>query len=78
MAYQNDPLLSKVELIMESPTERRKYMDLKSFDEKISFIRDHFLLKEMEVKLLERRYLLDENGRYDLFREIDDIINRIT
>lgn len=70
----DDPLLLKFQLIMESPTERNKYSNLNTFDEKIAFLQNHFIMKEMEVKLLERKYLLDKAGRKKLLQEIGRII----
>ncbi len=72
----NDPdiLISKVQMIMESPTERAKYQELTSFQEKLSFIKNHFIMNDMAVRLLERRYLLNEDKRDELMRTVDDII----
>ena len=72
----NDPdiLISKVQMIMESPTERAKYQELTTFHEKLSFIKNHFIMNDMAVRLLERRYLLNEDKRDELMRTVDDII----
>ncbi len=59
---------------MESPTERAKYQELTSFQEKLSFIKNHFIMNDMAVRLLERRYLLNEDKRDELMRTVDDII----
>ncbi len=72
----NDPdiLITKVQMIMESPTERAKYQELTSFQEKLNFIKNHFIMNDMAVRLLERRYLLSEDKRDELMRTVDDII----
>ncbi|MDX1629921.1 MAG: hypothetical protein R3345_14535 [Fulvivirga sp.] len=77
MSQSNDPVMSKVELIMESPSERNKYQQLNTFDEKIEFLRNHFILKDMEVRMLERRYLLSPTKREELIAEVDGLIKRM-
>ena len=76
MPDKQDAFLKKVCLIMESPTERSKYKDLDTFEEKISFLRGHFILNEMEIRLLERKYLLDSYTRDALLEKVDAIITR--
>ncbi len=72
----NDPdiLISKVQMIMESPTERSKYQELTTFQEKLAFIKNHFIMNDMAVRLMERRYLLSEEKKDELMRTVDDII----
>lgn len=77
MPEQNDPLMNKVQLIMESPSERTKYLQLESFEDKISFLRNHFILKDMEIRMLERKYLLSPAKRKELIQEVDDLIQRL-
>ena len=76
MAQNPDRFLSKVELIMDSPTERNKFKKLNSFDEKISFLRGHFIMDEMSIRLLERKYLLNESNREALVNQLEDILLR--
>jgi hypothetical protein len=76
MALNSDRFISKVELIMDSPTERNKYKDLNSFDDKLSFLRGHFIMDEMSIRLLERKYLLSESTRDSLNNMIEDIVTR--
>ena len=76
MALNSDRFISKVELIMDSPTERNKYKDLNSFDDKLSFLRGHFIMDEMSIRLLERKYLLSESTRDSLINMIEDIVLR--
>ncbi|MEM7110442.1 MAG: hypothetical protein AAF519_19595 [Bacteroidota bacterium] len=59
---------------MESPTERSKYQDLSSFQEKLSFIKNHFIMNDMAIRLMERQYLLNEDKKDELMRVVDDII----
>lgn len=61
-------------MIMESPTERSKYQDLSSFQEKLSFIKNHFIMNDMAIRLMERQYLLNEDKKDELMRVVDDII----
>jgi hypothetical protein len=76
MALNSDRFINKVELIMDSPTERNKYKDLNSFDDKLSFLRGHFIMDEMSIRLLERKYLLSESSRDSLLNTIEDIVLR--
>ncbi|MEM9390382.1 MAG: hypothetical protein AAGA02_07910 [Bacteroidota bacterium] len=59
---------------MESPTERSKYQDLTSFQEKLSFIKNHFIMNDLAIRLMERQYLLSEEKQYELMQTVDDII----
>jgi len=77
MSELNDPLMNKVRLIMESPSERSKYEQLDSFDEKISFLKNHFILKDVELRLLERRYLLSPEKREELIHEVNGLIKHL-
>ena len=77
MSEVHDPLLDKVRLIMESPTERNRYHALLSLKEKIEFIRSHFILKDLEVRLLERKYLLSPGKTEELMEEVDRIIDQM-
>ena len=72
----NDPdiLISKVRMIMESPTERAKYQELKTFQEKLQFIKNHFIMNDMAIRLMDRQYLLSQDKKDDLMRTVDDII----
>ena len=75
----NDPdiLMSKVRMIMESPTERTKYQQLTTFQEKLDFIKTHFIMNDMAIRLLERKYLFSNEKRDELMRTVDDIIDKI-
>lgn len=77
MSQTNDPLLAKVELIMESPSERSKYQTLTSFEEKIDFLKNHFILKDVEIRLLERKWLLSPDKREELIFEVDNLIRKM-
>ena len=77
MSEVHDPLLDKVRLIMESPTERSRYHSLHSLKEKIEFIRTHFILKDLEIRLLERKYLLSPGKTDELMEEVDRIIDEM-
>jgi len=77
MSKPNDPLMTKVQLIMESPSERTKYKSLETFDEKIEFLKNHFILKDVEIRLLERKYLLSPSKREELIEEVDSLIKRL-
>lgn len=76
MLHDSDVFISKVELIMESPTERNKYKGLGSINDRLDFLRNHFIMNEMAIRLLERKYLLSEDSRDDLLSSIDDIIKK--
>ncbi|MDH5476255.1 MAG: hypothetical protein OEX22_11225 [Cyclobacteriaceae bacterium] len=76
MPEGSDVFLEKVGLIMESPTERNKYRDLSTITEKLDFLRSHFIMNELAVRLLERKYLLNTHDRDNLLREIDDLIKK--
>ncbi len=76
MAQNSDRFLSKVELIMDSPTERNKFKQLSTFDDKIAFLRGHFIMDEMSIRLLERKYLLNESNRDSLVNQLEDIVLR--
>jgi len=72
-----DIFLEKVVLIMESPTERNKYKELTQINAKLDFFRTHFIMNELAVRLLERKYLLNVQGRNALFEEIDALISKL-
>lgn len=74
MLEDSDIFLNKVELIMESPTERSKYKELKTIEEKLNFLRNHFVMNEMAIRLLERKYLIEVGERNRLMQEIDELI----
>ncbi|QSE96453.1 hypothetical protein [Fulvivirga lutea] len=76
MTQNSDRFISKVELIMDSPTERNKFKGLTNFDDKIAFLRGHFIMDEMSIRLLERKYLLSEASRETLMNQIEDIVLR--
>ncbi|TRX60874.1 hypothetical protein FNH22_07470 [Fulvivirga sp. M361] len=69
--------MSKVRMIMESPTERTKYQEFTTFQEKLNFIKNHFIMNDMAVRLLERKYLLSSDKRDELIRTVEDIIDKI-
>lgn len=77
MLLESDLLLSKIQLIMESPTERNKYKNLASFTEKLDFLRNHFILQEMEIRLMERKYLLSPDTQQELMDSVDSIISKL-
>lgn len=76
MSSTSDRFINKVELIMDSPTERSKYKNLDTFEKKLSFLRSHFIMDEMSLRLLERKYLLSENSREYLMNVVEDIVTR--
>lgn len=76
MPSSSDRFINKVELIMDSPTERNKYKNLDTFEKKLSFLRSHFIMDEMSLRLLERKYLLSENSREYLMNVVEDIVTR--
>ena len=76
MSSSSDRFINKVELIMDSPTERNKYKKLDTFEKKLSFLRSHFIMDEMSLRLLERKYLLSENSREYLINVVEDIVTR--
>lgn len=76
MSSTSDRFINKVELIMDSPTERNKYKNLDTFEKKLSFLRSHFIMDEMSLRLLERKYLLSENSREYLMNVVEDIVTR--
>ncbi|MEQ8925040.1 MAG: hypothetical protein RLO81_04460 [Fulvivirga sp.] len=76
MTEHSDRFISKVELIMDSPTERNKFKSLTNFDDKIAFLRGHFIMDEMSIRLLERKYLLSESSREILMNQLEDIVLR--
>ena len=76
MLNDSDIFVTKVGLIMESPTERNRYKQLSSFQEKIDFLRGHFVMNEMAIRLLERKYLLSDEKKEELMKEIDLLISK--
>lgn len=77
MLIESDIFLDKVELIMESPTERSKYKTLETIDSKLNFLRNHFVMNEMAIRLLERKYLIKVDERNKLMEEIDKLIQKL-
>ena len=76
MLEESDIFLNKVELIMESPTERSKYKKLDTIDDKLNFLRNHFVMNEMAIRLLERKYLIKVDERDKLIQGIDELIHK--
>ncbi len=77
MDYESDLLMQKVRFIMESPSERSRYKNLESFQEKLKFIKSHFVMSDMAVRLLERQYLLTPGRQEELMNKVDSIIASI-
>lgn len=77
MLLESDLLLSKIQLIMESPTERNRYKNLDTFNAKLNFLKTHFILQEMEVRLMERKYLLSPETQQELMSTVDAIIAKL-
>lgn len=61
---------------MDSPTERNKFRVLENFEEKIAFLRGHFIMDELSIRLLERKYLLSPDSKDVLVRQIEYIFKR--
>jgi len=77
MQADSDLLIQKLEFIMESPTERERYKNLKSYKDKLNFLKNHFIMSDMAIRLLERQYLLSPDSQEDLMNRIDAIIARM-
>ncbi len=77
MDQESDILMQKVRFIMESPSERVKYKSLSSFKEKLVFLKSHFIMSDMAVRLLERQYLLSPQRQEELMNKVDSIIEHI-
>ena len=71
-----DLLLKKFDLILGTSEDIETYEQKQTFEEKLQYIKDHFLIKEMEIKLLERRFLLSEERRQELIETLDHIIQK--
>ncbi|MBL6445167.1 hypothetical protein JMN32_02530 [Fulvivirga sp. 29W222] len=74
---ESDLLMNKVELIMESPTERSKYKNMHSEDDRLAFFCNHFIMDDMSVRLMKRRYLLSKQHREAFIQSVDDIIEKL-
>lgn len=59
---------------MESPTERMRYKELDTFKDKLQFIKNHFVMSDMAIRLLERQYLLSPGKKDELMMKVDSII----
>jgi hypothetical protein len=77
MQADSDLLMQKLEFIMESPTERERYKQLKSYKDKLNYLKNHFIMSDMAVRLLERQYLLSPDTQDELMNKIDQIISRL-
>lgn len=77
MDQESDILMQKVRFIMESPSERLKYKNLSSFKEKLVFLKSHFIMSDMAIRLLERQYLLSPQRQQELMDKVDSIIDHI-
>ncbi len=77
MDQESDILMQKVRFIMESPSERSKYKSLASYQEKLKFLKSHFIMTDMAIRLLERQYLLSPQRQEELMDKVDSIIDRI-
>lgn len=76
MSRNTDILTQKIEFIMESPSERVRYKNLPTFKEKLSFLKNHFIMSDMAVRLMERQYLLSPSSQERLMDKVDDIIEK--
>jgi hypothetical protein len=77
MHADSDVLMQKLEFIMESPTERNRYKRLKSYKDKLNFLKNHFIMSDMSIRLLERQYLLSPDSQEELMNKVDQIISRM-
>jgi hypothetical protein len=77
MDQEADILMQKVRFIMESPSERLKYKNLAAWQDKLHFLKTHFIMSDMAVRLLERQYLLSPDRRDELMSKVDQIIEKI-
>ncbi|MCA6073397.1 hypothetical protein [Fulvivirga sedimenti] len=77
MHADSDVLMQKLEFIMESPTERNRYKRLKSYKDKLNFLKNHFIMSDMAIRLLERQYLLSPDSQEELMNKVDQIISRM-
>ncbi len=71
-----DILTQKIEFIMESPSERVRYKNLPTLKEKLNFLRSHFIMSDMAVRLMERQYLLSPSNQEALMDKVDEIIEK--
>ncbi len=62
---------------MESPTERERFKELKTYKDKLNFLKNHFIMSDMAIRLMERQYLLSPGSQEELMKKIDQIISRI-
>ena len=77
MQADSDVLMQKLEFIMESPTERNRYKKLRSYKDKLNFLKNHFIMSDMAIRLLERQYLLSPDTQEELMNKVDQIISRM-
>ena len=77
MDKNTDILTQKIEFIMESPSERVRYKNLPTFKEKLDFLKNHFIMSDMAIRLMERQYLLSPSNQEKLMEKVDDIIQRL-
>lgn len=76
MDNNSDILTQKIEFIMESPSERVRYKNLPTFKEKLDFLRNHFIMSDMAIRLMERQYLLSPSSQEKLMDKVNGIIAR--
>lgn len=74
---ESDLLMNKVQLILESPTERSKYKNINTEDDRLAFFCNHFIMDDMSVRLIKRRYLLSKRHREEFIQSIDEIIDKL-
>ena len=67
-------LMDKVELILDSPSERIKYKSIQKDADRVSFFSNHFIMDDMSVRLLKRKYLLSEKNRKEFLEVVDELI----
>lgn len=72
-----DLLLNKVQLILESPTERSKYKSISTEDDRLAFFCNHFIMDDMSVRLIKRKYLLSQQYRAEFIQSIEEIIEKL-
>ena len=77
MQADSDLLIQKLEFIMESPTERARYKQLKSYKDKLNFLKNHFIMSDMAVRLLERQYMLSPDTQEELMSRVESILARM-
>lgn len=68
-------LIDKVRYILESPTQRALYKEMKTPEDKVNFFLNHFIINDYTARQLKNLYLNDPNQKRLFLEAVDNLID---